>query len=771
MGLIGLIMDNLNNLPAVIFNYHFTDDNQFSIDNINTPSIAFLGISPETCCDNPTLFLQAFAAGESTVLQLLQDCSRLRCPLALEISLREKHLLLQLSPTDLGPLTAIGLLVDITMQQQARENAMQKIKFLTSVQDQLEDLFYYKDKHSKFLGGNLAWSNYHGESNPAALIGKSDLDSKNLSDDTKQDLLNEEQDLMKTAGSIRRREHLVKDGDDIYYESVKTPLFDKNGQVIGLVGITRNITAQVKTELALEKAREEAEHLAQVKSSFLAVMSHEIRTPMNGVIGCASLLNETELNTEQQQLLRTIQSSGESLLVIINDILDYSKIEAGKMEFDHSHFDLRTLIEECLELFGKQVNEKGLQINYLLAPELPPILVGDSSRIRQVINNLLGNAIKFTERGEVFTEVTLLQLNVLEKTCEILIAIKDTGIGIAKESQSQLFNAFSQADSSITRRYGGTGLGLAISKKIAEQMGGRLWFESEPRRGSTFYFSVKLHYDTQQQHSDLMQEVDDFKGLRALIVDDNATNRRVLSSTLLQWGMNVSSFDSPKTTMENLQLGQDYDLVLLDFCMPKMNGGDLAREIRHCKLMQDKPIIILSSAQVDKKQIANVDAVLLKPVRTNSLKRCIMQLLGREDHKTHLASTRVMHKNTRILVVEDNNVNQMVVSMMLKKLGYENLSCVADGQEAVDVVDQREVDIVLMDIQMDRMDGYTATRIIRSKKTAQKPWIIALTAGVQTEDSDKAFESGMNDFITKPIQLKQLEAALAKAEKEITKNI
>lgn len=763
-------MDNLNSLPAVIFDYHFSDD-QLAIDTINSTVIAMLGISPDKCYRHPDYFLQTFATEAKAVEQALRDCSNLRCPLQLEIPFADKYLLLQLSPVESSPLAATGLLVDISVQHQAQETAIQKIKFLTFVQDQLQDLFYYKDKNSRFLGGNLAWSRYHGETDPEVLIGKSDLDSKKLSPEIKQALFNEEQELMKNGKSIRRREHRVNENDmDEYYESVKTPLFDKNGEVIGLVGITRNITTQVNAELTLRKAREQAEHLAQAKSSFLAVMSHEIRTPMNGVIGCASLLNETELNNEQRQLLRTIQSSGESLLVIINDILDYSKIEAGKMEFDKSHFDLRTLIEECLELFGKQVNEKGLEINYLLAADLPSSLIGDSSRIRQVINNLLGNAIKFTEQGEVFTEVSLLQLDSETKTCEILISIKDTGIGIAKDNQAQLFNAFSQADTSITRRYGGTGLGLAISKKIAEQMGGRLWFESEPQKGSTFYFSLKLEYDDQALLPDLMQEIEDVKGLNVLIVDDNATNRRVLSNTLLRWGMNVFSFDSPKTVLENLYLGQNYDLAVLDFCMPNMNGGDLAREIRQQKFMQSKPIIILSSAQIDKTELGNADTILIKPVRTNTLKRCIMQLLGREDKKISLSSIQPSeHRNTRILVVEDNSVNQMVVTMMLKKLGYQNISCVADGQEAVDAIDHRELDIILMDIQMDRMDGYTATRIIRSKKRATNPWIIALTAGVQAEDSDKAYQSGMNDFLTKPVQLKQLEAVLIKAEKEILK--
>jgi len=761
-------MDHINALPVVVFQYHFTELDEFRIDEINTPVISFIGLTPTQCIERPEIFLEKLAANSSAIANKLKESCELYCNLELEISLNDRQLLLQTSPIESDKLAGCGVLIDITAQHKAREQAYKKSKFLLFVQDQLTDLFYYKDRSSRFLGGNLAWSRYHNEDNPAVMIGKSDLDSKSLSDEEKKKVFMEEQEMMAAGGSSRKRERITNSfGEDQYYESLKTSLRDAQGNVIGLVGITRDITAQVTAEIALKKSQEEAQHLAQVKSSFLAVMSHEIRTPMNGVIGCASLLNETDLNDEQRQLLHTIQSSGESLLVIINDILDYSKIDAGKMVFDHAPFNLRNLIEESLELFAKSVNEKGLQINYLLSPELPLCLIGDSSRIRQIINNLLGNAIKFTEHGEVFAEIMPINIDHAQGICELLIAIKDTGIGIAKEHQAHLFNAFSQADSSITRRYGGTGLGLAISKKIAEQMGGKLWFESKANKGSTFYFSLKLDFNTKLSASDLMLEEENFKGIRVLIVDDNATNRRVLSSTLLQWGMQISAFDSAQSTLENLKSGQDYDLVILDFCMPHMNGGTLAQEIREMSFMRNKPIIILSSASVSNADWPGVDALLMKPVRTNTLKRSILHLLGRNEHKAiHIPDKATTNRETRILVAEDNNVNQMVVTMMLKKLGYENIDCVADGQEAIEAVARHQIDIILMDIQMDKMDGYTATRIIRQqKRQADKPWIIALTAGAQAEDSENAFKAGMNDFITKPIQLKDLEALLKRIKK------
>ncbi len=763
-------MDQLNALPGVVFQYHFTEKGDFCVDSINTPVISLLGMTPGDCCSHPDLFLKNLSPDMALKKTLKESCE-LYCSISQEISFPPKHILLQVSPLETDSMFGCGFLIDITAQVKAREEAIKKVNFLTFVQDQLTDMFYYKDRDSKFLGGNLAWSRYHGAENPALLIGKTDYDSKILSPRDKEKLFKEEQEMMAKAGDIRIREcHLQPSGQYLYCESVKTSLCDENGNVLGLVGISRDITAQVEAEVALKKAQEEALQLAQVKSSFLAVMSHEIRTPMNGVIGCASLLSETPLNEEQQQLLQTIQSSGESLLVIINDILDFSKIDAGKMEFDHSPFDLRNLIEECLELFSKQVNEKGLEINYLLSPGLPLSLLGDASRIRQVINNLLGNAIKFTEKGEVFVEVTPIEINKENNHCELLVAIKDTGIGIAKENQTQLFNAFSQADNSITRRYGGTGLGLAISKKIAEQMGGRLWLDSEINKGSTFYFSLKLDFDPKFTASETMNQVESFKDLRVLIVDDNATNRRVLSTTLLQWGMQVAAFDSASSALENLKFGQQYDLIILDFCMPQMNGGTLSNEIRHSSL-KNKPIIILSSANVSRTEWPNIDVVLMKPVRTNTLKRTLLNVLGQSENKQHFLMKKIsINKSTRILIVEDNSVNQMVATMMLKKLGFQKIACVSDGQEAVDAIEQRDVDIILMDIQMDRMDGYTATRLIReNKRDNEKPWIIALTAGVQADDSLKAYEAGMNDFITKPIQIKELEDALNKAINELTK--
>jgi PAS domain S-box-containing protein len=779
-------MDFADSLPSIVFSFCLTKDGQISITYCNKRIQHFWGVSPESVCNDTRIFFDAIdKSSKDYVKELLQETLTHAHVCSCEFSLQPKEgivrwMQLQALPPPVAPgipVAPLGTLchaviTDVTENHLIKESAIRSANYFMFLQDQLPDLFYYKDEKLRFLGGNRAWVKFQGAESVGELIGKSDQDSSILSAETKQEILAQEQAMMLSGEATRNRESVVMpDGTEAYYESIKQPLFDGSWHCIGMVGVTRDITAHILAEQALAKAKTSAERALQAKSSFLAVMSHEIRTPMNGVIGCASLMNGTPLSTEQQHLLQTIQSCGESLLVIINDILDYSKIEAGQMALDLHPFHLRLLVEECIELFSNQVTEKRLEINYFIAPNVPLALVGDSTRIRQVMNNLIGNAIKFTDFGEIYTEVSLANIDEPAKRCELLVTIKDTGIGIADESQDHLFEAFSQADSSITRKYGGTGLGLAICKKIVEQMDGDIWFDSAQGEGSTFSFSLKLEYEKNSTAVTESANLASFKGVRVLVVDDNATNRKVLSSTLMQWGMRVVVFDSPQNTLENLNLGHEYDLVLLDFCMPKMDGCGLAREIKMLPLMRHKPIIILSSAHANRDEMHSIDACLLKPVRNSTLEKTIRKIIGKTATETLAPIKRVEHditKAARILVVEDNHVNQMVVSMMLKKLGYFSVSMAADGFEAVELSKTLDFDIILMDIQMDRMDGYTATRHIReNKKNLTRPWIIALTAGAQNEDSDKAFESGMNAFTTKPIQLEGLKEVLETAERSL----
>ncbi|MFO1389426.1 response regulator [Cellvibrio sp.] len=772
-------MDFLNSLPSIVFSAQLSSQGKLAFSFCNDCISRFASITPESVLADANLLLKCIAEA---------DRGRVEDALIQAIAThRESHLefawvakpgaplwmLMHVTPVDNSASPAIcGLITDITESHQEKVRAVEDANYFLYLQDHLPDVFYFKDRNSIFRGGNRAWLDMHGFKRLEDAIGKSDLTSGAFSHELAQTLFEQEQEMMRTGIALHEQErHLQPDGSFTYVDAKKVPLYNDRNQVVGMVGLTRDITELVKTQMALESAKLEAEQAAKAKSSFLAVMSHEIRTPMNGVIGCASLLASTPLNSEQEQLLHTIQTSGESLLVLINDILDYSKIEAGKINLEHSPFQLRLLIEDCIELFSKQAADKLLELNYFIEADVPLTLNGDATRIRQIINNLVGNAIKFTSQGEVFIEVSLSNMDSSAHRCGLLIRVKDTGIGISDENKSNLFNAFTQADNSITRKFGGTGLGLVICKKIVEQMDGEIWFESELGVGTTFFVRITLDFEVTDWDGSNPSEKVDLKGLRVLIVDDNATNRKVLANTVIQWGMLPAAFHSPETTLENLAFGHEYDLVLLDFCMPKTNGCDLAKKIKQLPHMQDKPIVILSSATTQREEMHHVDACLLKPVRNSILHKTVAQAVGRTgvcpiSKPQHI--DQLTTNSTRILIVEDNTVNQMVIGMMLKKLGYTNFSAVADGEEAVELCKTIDFDIIFMDIQMLRMDGYTAARFIRQQTQKNtRPWIIALTAGAQKEDSERAFSAGMNAFTTKPIQIDSLKAVLANAENSL----
>jgi signal transduction histidine kinase/ligand-binding sensor domain-containing protein/DNA-binding response OmpR family regulator len=530
--------------------------------------------------------------------------------------------------------------------------------------------------------------------------------------------------------------------------------------------IKQNIELQQQKEEIIEKrqeaeaARQEAERANQAKSIFLATMSHEIRTPMNGVIGMASLLSETTQTTEQSEYTETIKNCGESLLTVINDILDFSKIESGNMELEQKDFDLRTCIEEVLDVFATKASQAGLDLIYEIDYNVPAMVVGDSLRLRQVILNLVSNAIKFTHKGEIFVGVHL--LNSSGNQLELGFEIRDTGIGIPHEKIDRLFKAFSQIDSSTTRKYGGTGLGLVICEKLVGLMGGSIAVESRVDFGSVFTFTILTTVSLEPTRNYIHQNVAGLEGKKVLIIDDNLTNRSILKKQLEQWKLIPTLAGSGEEALTLLNQDASYDLVLSDMQMPEMDGLQLAKQIK--QNYSELRIILLSSVGDERPKLHKeiFASILTKPVKQNTLrKHIIAQLLGQSDNlaeginSTKKLSTEFSLENPMsILIAEDNPVNQKLAERVLTKLGYSP-SKAMNGQEVLEALKKHPYDLILMDIQMPVMDGLEATRSIRGLKIKQ-PTIVAVTANAMQGDREICLQAGMDDYIAKPIKFDEL---------------
>jgi PAS domain S-box-containing protein len=654
---------------------------------------------------------------------------------------------------------------------------------LQTLINNVPDYIYVKDLHHRFLVANAALARRMGAAKADDLLGKSDFDfyPRELAEKYARD----EDEVMRSEHGVVNREESTVDrhGDLIWHLTTEAPFRDASGNVLGVVGIGRNITDRKTVQGALVEAKEAAEAANRAKSEFLANMSHEIRTPLNGVIGMTGVLLDTEMTPEQREFVEIVRQSGDILLSVINDILDFSKIEAGKLVLESSPFDLRQVIEEVAEMLASKAASNGIDLVVHYPPGAPRHFIGDAGRIRQVVTNLAGNAVKFTASGHVLIAVECQGEGDLRAAMQV--SVRDTGIGIPAEKLGSLFEKFTQVDSSNSRRHGGTGLGLAISKQLVEIMGGSVHVESRLGEGSTFWFRLPLPVDTRPAPDPA--PLVELAGLRVLIVDDNEVNRRVVHEQISSWGLRNGSYASGLSALDALRAaitsGDPYQIVITDYEMPEIDGAALTAAIKADPALKDTVVIMLTSVgnwqEVRGSEREIVDACLVKPVRHSQLLNALSTTWSRRlasapetvSQSNYSRSIAALGANTlapagtpvRVLVAEDNAINQKVARRMLERLGIR-ADVAANGREAVQMTADLSYDVVFMDCQMPDMNGYEASREIRRRQGPNKGVaIIALTADASVGCREQCLEAGMDDVIRKPVKLEDLRTALSKA--------
>jgi len=664
---------------------------------------------------------------------------------------------------------AVLLYQDITERKRAEKALAERTNLLNSLVDQLPVGVVLTDATSAVVMCNPAFEKLFGYRQEEIagrqvfhLLGSGELRAQ-MEDSHRQVM---EGKLTRLATRRRRR-----DGSFVDVEVFGVPVI-RDGKTSEVMVIYYDITERKRAEEALLRAKEAAESASRAKSEFLANMSHEIRTPMNGIIGMTELVLDTELDAEQREQLNLAKASAESLLSLINDILDYSKIEAGQMDIDSIDFSLGDCLGDTMKALSLRAHQKGLELAYEIEPEVPEGVAGDPGRLRQIVNNLVGNAIKFTEKGEV-----VLQVKVESREPDFVrlhCTVTDTGIGIARDKQSTIFEPFKQADGSMTRRYGGTGLGLTISSRLVELMGGRIWVESELDKGSRFHFTVCFKPQSTAARVAAMRDPAALHGMPVLIVDDNATNRQILFKLLRNWGMKPCEAENGTKAMAALiqakSAGKHFPLILLDAQMPEMDGFALAEYIKRHPDFRAGTVMMLSSAGQRGDSVRcrdlGVAAYLTKPVRQGELLDAILIALGtpaRQEVKSPLAARRTREAPCKlhILLAEDNPVNQLLVVRLLEKWGHR-VAIAANGRKALDMLQKDSYDLILMDVQMPEMNGWETTQAIREKErtTGQHLPIVAMTAHAMKGDDEKCYAAGMDDYLAKPIRTAELIAIL-----------
>ena len=658
---------------------------------------------------------------------------------------------------------------DITERVRYEQERKRQQATLESLINSIPDRIFYKDLEGRYLGCNTAF---------AAAIGRSPDEIRGLtaydlypSDVAEEMIARQHSALARLAEASHELWISYPDGQRMLFDTKLSPLWDEEGHARGVLGVSRNITERKQAEEEVRRAKETAEEATRMKSDFLANMSHEIRTPLNAIIGLSHLVLRTELTPRQRDYIAKVQSSGQHLLGVINDILDFSKVEAGKLDLERSDFELEKLLDNTANLISEKSHAKGLELVFEVAPDVPRSLVGDSLRLGQILLNYANNAVKFTDKGEIVVSVRASERT--EKDVLLHFRVQDSGIGLAPEQLARLFQSFSQADASTTRRFGGTGLGLAICKRLAELMGGEVGVESELGKGSTFWFSARLGIGAVPRRE--LIPVPDLRGRRALVVDDNEHARTVIMGMLEGMTFEAREAASGPKAVDDVRRaateGRPYDVVYLDWCMPDMDGMETARRIRSLGLASP-PMFLMVTAYGREEVIkeaagAGIQNVLVKPVSPSILFDSTMSVLGgrlAESAAPDLPGSRADHRlqalrGARILLVEDNDINQQVARELLQDAGL--LVEVADnGEVALELACQSSFDLVFMDMQMPVMDGVAAARELRKLNGMENLPIVAMTANAMEQDRRKCVDAGMNDFLVKPIDPREMQAIL-----------